>query len=78
MTSVTMKPGGELTLPAAVCERYGMTPATPIRVIETRSGLLLVPLTEAPMDAELARELAEWQELSLAAWDAFPYEEGAS
>ena len=60
MTSLTMKPGGEVTLPSEICERYGLTPTTPIRVIETRTGLLLVPLTDAPMNAELARELAEW------------------
>jgi len=75
MTSLTMKPGGEVVLPAEIRERYGLTPTTPIRVIETRTGLLLVPLTDAPMNPELARELAEWQELSAAAWDAFPYEE---
>jgi hypothetical protein len=27
------------------------------------------------MDAELEKELADWQQLSSAAWDAFPYEE---
>jgi len=75
MTNVTMKPGGELTLPTKLCERYGMTPEVPIRIIETRSGLLLIPLTRAPMAADLAKELAEWQELSTEAWNAFPFEE---
>jgi len=75
MANVTLKPGGELTLPATLCERYGMTPEVPIRVIETRSGLLLIPLTRAPMDAELAKELADWQQLSSTVWDAFPFEE---
>ncbi len=75
MANVTLKPGGELTLPATLCERYGMTPDVPIRVIETRSGLLLIPLTRAPMDAELAKELADWQQLSSTVWDAFPFEE---
>jgi bifunctional DNA-binding transcriptional regulator/antitoxin component of YhaV-PrlF toxin-antitoxin module len=69
MTRVTMKPGGQLTLPTELCERYGLTPTTPIRVIETRKGLLLIPLTDAPMDPELARELAEWQELGAATWN---------
>ena len=75
MTSLTLKPGGELTLPAQVCARYGLTPATPIRIIETRSGVLLVPLTAAPMDPELVRELAEWQELSARTWESFAYED---
>jgi hypothetical protein len=75
MANVTLKPGGELTLPTTLCERYGMTPAVPIRVIETRSGLLLIPLTDAPMDAALEKELAEWQQLSSTVWDVFPFEE---
>jgi hypothetical protein len=75
MANVTLKPGGELTLPTTLCERYGMTPEVPIRIIETRSGLLLIPLTGAPMDAELEKELADWQELSSTVWDAFPFEE---
>jgi hypothetical protein len=77
MTRLIMKPGGELTLPTELCERYGLTPTTPIRVIETRKGLLLIPLTDAPMDPELARELEEWQEASAATWEMFPYEEKA-
>jgi len=75
MTSLTMKADGDVTLPTDICKRNGLTPTTHIRVIETRTGLLLVPLTDAPMNPELARELAEWQELSAATWDAFPYEE---
>jgi len=75
MTSLTMKSGGEVTLPSEICKRYGLTPTTPIRVIETRTGLLLVPLTDAPMNPGLACELAEWQELSATTWDAFAYEE---
>jgi len=75
MASVTLKPGGELTLPSTLCERYGTTAEVSIRIIETRSGLLLIPLTRAPMDAELEKELADWQQLSSAGWDAFPYEE---
>jgi hypothetical protein len=75
MTSLTMKPGGEVTLPPKVCARYGLTPTTPIRVIETRTSLLLVSLTDSPMHAELARELEAWQELSHATWEAFPFDE---
>ena len=75
MANVTLKPGGEITLPAMICERYGMTPDVPIRVIETRSGLLLVPRTRAPMDPELEKELDEWQQLSSTVWNAFPFEE---
>jgi len=72
MTRLTMKPGGELTLPPQLCERYGLTPATPIRIIETRTGLLLVPLTDAPMSPDLLQELDEWQALGGRSWEAFP------
>ena len=53
MSSLTMKPGGEIALPRELRERYGMAPDVPIRIIETRSGILLVPLTGAPMEEDL-------------------------
>jgi bifunctional DNA-binding transcriptional regulator/antitoxin component of YhaV-PrlF toxin-antitoxin module len=65
MSSLSMTPGGEIAIPQPLRERYGMKPGVPIRVVETRSGILLVPLTDAPMADELAKELAEWQALSL-------------
>ena len=55
MTNLTMNSGGEVTLPSSLCTRYGLTPSTPIRVVDTRSGLLLIPLTDAPMDPEPKR-----------------------
>lgn len=73
MTSLTRKPTGEITLPDSIRERYAMKPETPIRLIETRSGVLLVPLTNEPMSAELAQELAEWQSLTVQTWNEFPY-----
>jgi len=75
MTSMTVGPDGGLTLPAEVQEHYRLTPETPIRIIETRSGILLVPLTDAPMDGELAQELTEWQSLAQETWAAFPYDD---
>jgi hypothetical protein len=80
MTQLTMDPGGSISLPRNLQERYGFSRDTPIRVVESRSGVLLVPLTRGSMGPELARELADWQTLGTAAWDAFPYddeEEGA-
>lgn len=75
MENITMNPSGEIALPAEMRARHGFTPQTPIRVIETRSGVLLVPLTEMPMDPELSRELAEWQALSATTWEMFPYDD---
>jgi bifunctional DNA-binding transcriptional regulator/antitoxin component of YhaV-PrlF toxin-antitoxin module len=75
MTSLTVGKSGEIALPDALRERYGLTPDTPVRVVETRSGILLVPLTDIPMSAALADELNEWQALSTRSWDLFPYED---
>ncbi len=75
MLNAIMGAGGEIALPDTLRERYGIVPDQVVRLIETRSGILLVPLTDAPMSAELSRELAEWQALGALAWDAFPYDE---
>ncbi len=75
MTTMTIGRSGEMTLPGDVQERYGLRPEVSVRLIETRSGLLLVPLTDAPMGAELAQEIQEWQALGTDSWAQFPYEE---
>ena len=68
---------GKIALPFDIQERCGLLPETSVRVIETRSGILLVPLTDAPMSAELTEELQEWQALGQSAWDQFSYEDEA-
>jgi len=75
MEILTIGPAGEIELPDKVRERYGLTPATSVRIIETRDGILLVPLSDAPMSAELAEELAEWQAASAETWEMFPYQQ---
>ena len=67
--------GGKISLPEEVCEHFGLTPETPLRIIETRGGILLVPLTNEPMSESLAREIDEWQSLGTASLEMFPYEE---
>ena len=66
---------GKVALPGDMRDRYGLADDTPIRIIETRNGLLLVPLTKEPMSEELSAELAEWQSLRSEAWEMFPYDE---
>lgn len=68
---------GEIALPDNVRARYGLAPDTLVRIIETRSGSLLVPLTDAPMSEELREELASWETLGADTWDLFPYEDEA-
>ncbi len=75
MTTTTIGRNGQVTLPEDVQERYGLRPEVSVRLIETRSGLLLVPLTDAPMSAEMAQEIQEWQALGAASWAQFPYED---
>lgn len=66
---------GKITLPEEVLDRYQLDEETPLRIIETRNGILLVPLTAAPMTAELRDELEAWQELGAENFDRFAYEE---
>ncbi len=78
MTNLTMSSGGQITLPPELRDHYGLTPEKPLRVIQTKSGILLIPLTDAPMEPALQQELQEWQALGAASWDLFPYEEPES
>lgn len=73
--SVTVE-DGKIALPAALRSRYGLTEHTPVRMIETRTGILLVPLTNEPMSKELVSELEDWQELGGQTLEMFPYDEG--
>jgi len=74
MTSLMIGQSGEIALPESLRDHYGLKPNTPIRIIETRNGILLVPLTEEPMSEELQQELAEWEVLGEDSWAMFPYE----
>jgi hypothetical protein len=78
MSQITMSKERMIFLPVEVCAKHGFTADTPIRLIETLSGVLLIPLTNAPMNKELAQELAEWQALSMSTWERFPYEDSPS
>ena len=75
MTSVIVGPNGEIALPGELRARYGLESKIPVRVIETRNGILLVPLTDAPMTPELVKELAEWQSLGADSWETFDYQD---
>ncbi len=75
MEILKVGPRGQIELPNGLRERYGIAPATPVRIIETRAGILLIPLSDSPMSTELAEELAQWQELSAETWELFPFEE---
>ena len=73
MINSTIGRQGEIALPDEVRERYGFVPDAPIRIIETSTGILIVPLTDAPMSPELEQELLAWQSLGAETWDMFPY-----
>jgi bifunctional DNA-binding transcriptional regulator/antitoxin component of YhaV-PrlF toxin-antitoxin module len=72
---LTIGPAGQIELPDEVRDRYGMAPATPVRIVETRGGVLLVPLSDVPMSPELAEELAQWQALGAQTWEIFPFDD---
>jgi bifunctional DNA-binding transcriptional regulator/antitoxin component of YhaV-PrlF toxin-antitoxin module len=75
MSTAIVDSAGSVVLPAELRQRYHLDSCTAIRVVETRHGLLLVPLTNEPMPPALVREQDEWRSLDAAGWDAFPYEE---
>ena len=77
MTAMIIERDGKLALPPDIQERCGMLPETSVRVIETRSGILLVPLTEVPTSAEPTEELQDWQVLGQSVWEQFSYEDEA-
>ena len=65
---------GKLTLPRDVTRRYRLEDNAPVRMIETRNGILLIPLTDEPMSESLRAEIEEWQALGAESFDLFPYE----
>ncbi|MFN8473301.1 MAG: AbrB/MazE/SpoVT family DNA-binding domain-containing protein [Anaerolineae bacterium] len=73
MLSSTIGRHGEIALPDEVRERYGFAPNTPIRIIETSTGILIVPMTDEPMSQQLEQELAAWQSVSAESWEMFSY-----
>ncbi len=75
LETLLVEEGGKVTLPLAMQTRYGFKSEVVVRVIETQSGVLLVPLTDEPMNATLKAELAEWQALGAESLSAFPYED---
>jgi bifunctional DNA-binding transcriptional regulator/antitoxin component of YhaV-PrlF toxin-antitoxin module len=78
MANILVGADGNIAIPDDVREKYQLEPETALRLVETRNGILLVPLTDAPMSEELERELAEWQDLSLDTWQLFPYEDSGT
>lgn len=65
---------GKITLPKDVVGRYRLADDTPLRMIETRNGILLIPLTDEPMSPSLCAEIEEWQALGTESFELFPYE----
>lgn len=75
---LTIRENGKFTLPDDIAERYNFKKETDFRIVETQSGILLIPLTDDPMSLELKSEIAEWQSFGEGSWNLFEYEESAS
>ena len=73
MSSATVTSNGEIALPAELLHRHGLASNSRVRLVETRQGILLVPLTDEPMSPELTQDLVEWQLLGAVAGDNLPY-----
>lgn len=65
---------GRITLPKEVVGRYQLEDDTRLRMIETRNGIFLIPLTTEPMSSALSAEINEWQALGTESFELFPYE----
>lgn len=74
MTAILLEANGTIKLPKKSLKRYGFEQKTPIRLIETKEGVLLIPITNEPMSDELKQEIAEWQAASSETLQDFPYE----
>ncbi|HKC85420.1 MAG TPA: hypothetical protein VKG02_05565 [Blastocatellia bacterium] len=75
LETLTVEEGGKVALPDEVQIRYGFAPNVPVRIIETQSGVLLIPLTDEPMSAALEAEIKEWQSLGEESIEMFPFED---
>jgi hypothetical protein len=64
--------GGLIRFSQRIIDRYNLAPDTQLRVVETRCGILLIPLIAGPMSEELQAELADWQALARRSLDSFP------
>ena len=73
--NLVVENGGKITLPEDLIDRYHLEDDKTVRVIETRNGILLVPLTEEPMNEALCAELDAWQALGAESFEMFSYEE---
>ena len=67
--------GGKIALPTNVLSKYALADHTSVRIVETQSGILIIPLTDEPMNEELAAEIEQWQAVGAEAIAMFPYEE---
>jgi bifunctional DNA-binding transcriptional regulator/antitoxin component of YhaV-PrlF toxin-antitoxin module len=73
--SLVVEAGGRIKLPERIADKYNLAPDTQLRVIETRGGILLIPLTNDPMSEDLKVELSEWQALAQNSLEISPFEE---
>ena len=65
---------GKIALPKEVIGGYRLEDDTPVKMIETRKGILLVPVTDDPMSESLRAEIEAWQALGIESFELFPYE----
>ena len=77
MSPISLGHQGEIVLPDEIRERYGFKPDGPIRMIETKTGVLIIPLTNEPMSESLVAELSEWQGAGESSWNLFAFEESS-
>ncbi len=68
---LTIEENGKFTLPEDITERYQFKKETRFRIVQTQKGILLISLTDEPMNDELKDELEEWRTLGADSWKIF-------
>jgi HEAT repeat protein len=76
--AMPVSPSRALTLPPDLCQRYGLMPHTPLRLVPTRNGILIVPLSPAFQSEDVRREVDAWQLGNTRATTLLPPETDAS
>jgi hypothetical protein len=77
MTRLLMRQGGELTLPASLCQRYGLTPDVPIRVIELAPDSFWYRLPMHRWTQFWKLRFQNGKSCAACTWDSFPFDDGA-
>jgi hypothetical protein len=74
---LTIEENGKLTLLNDIVKRYQFKAKTRFRIIEMQKDVLLISLTDEPINDKLKTELEERQAIGANGWETVDFEEKA-